>query len=71
MSNRPKFILNIKSTDEEGTYELSLGADSMNELVDKLHEWNDWDNQNFPNRSMEERERASGFYYFKDKDKQL
>ena len=70
MSNRPKFILSIKSTDEEGRYELSLGGDSMNELVDKLHEWNDWDNQTFPNRSMEERERASGFYYFKDKDKQ-
>jgi hypothetical protein len=66
---RPKFILNIKSTDKEGTYELSLGGDSMNELVDKLHEWNDWYNQNFPNRRTEERERASGFYYFKDKDK--
>jgi hypothetical protein len=49
--------------------ELMLGADNMNEMVDKIIEWQLWENQPldyFEKKGRLEKEKNSGFYYFKN-----
>jgi len=48
--------------------ELYLSAKTMNELVDKIIEWQLWENQSldyYKKKGTLEKEKKSGFYYFK------
>jgi hypothetical protein len=48
--------------------ELNLEASNMNEVIDKIIEWQLWENQPlefFEMRGILEREKNSGWYYFK------
>ena len=49
---------------------LVLNAKTMNELVDKIIEWQLWENQSldyYKNKGTLEEEKSSGWYYFKNK----
>jgi len=55
-----------RSTDQE----LYLHAETMNELVDKIIEWQLWENQSldyYKKKGTLEEEKSSGWYYFKNK----
>tara|TARA_R100000935_G_C2772486_1_gene138242 strand:+ start:56 stop:250 length:195 start_codon:yes stop_codon:yes gene_type:complete len=62
---------NIKLKITRGTdQELYLHAKTMNELVDKIIEWQLWENQSldyYKNKGTLEEEKSSGWYYFKNK----
>ena len=48
--------------------ELNLNAKTMNELVDKIIEWQLWENQNldyYKKKGVLNKEKKSGWYYFK------
>jgi len=65
--SKKKIVLRIDMGDDR---QLNLGADNMNELVDKIIEWQDWDtNKNYlPKKdTTPAKEKACGWYYFKDK----
>jgi len=52
--------------------ELYLTAKTMNELVDKIIEWQLWENQSldyYKKKGTLEKEKASGFYYFDNNNK--
>jgi len=49
-------------------YELNLSANNMNELVDKIVEWQLWENQPlelFEKKGTLEENKNSNWYYFK------
>jgi hypothetical protein len=49
-------------------YKLNLSANNMNELVDKIIEWQLWENQPlelFEKKGVLEKERKCNWYYFK------
>ena len=49
---------------------LVLNSKTMNELVDKIIEWQLWENQRldyYKNKGTLEEEKSSGWYYFKNK----
>lgn len=48
--------------------ELNLSAKTMNELVEKIIDWQLWENQaldHYKNKGTLEKEKTSGWYYFK------
>ena len=50
--------------------ELNLSAKTMNELVDKIIDWQLWENQAldyYKKKGTLEKEKTSGWYYFKNK----
>jgi len=49
---------------------LVLNANTMNELVEKIIDWQLWENQSldyYTKKGTLEKEKASGWYYFKNK----
>jgi len=66
MKDDNKLQLKITMGDD---YELYLSATSMNELVDKIIEWQLWENQPLmlfeKQKGRLEKEKNSGWYYFK------
>jgi hypothetical protein len=58
----------IKLTITRGNYQkMCLHAKTMNELVDKIIDFQLWDNQNlgyFKKKGILDEERESGWYYF-------
>lgn len=71
METKLKMIL----THKDGERDLSLGADSINELIDKIKSWQDWDDNidmlkqtkryKANPKKVEKQEKTSGWYYFK------
>jgi len=64
--------MDIKLKITRGTdQELYLSAKTMNELVDKIIEWQLWENQSLDYYKSKgngrlQKEKESGYYYFKD-----
>ena len=81
MSEDYKLVMNLEH--EELSKSLCLTANNLHELIDKLKEWNDWEeNVGSPDALLrqtkrfkadpegeEKIERESGWYYFKELDK--
>lgn len=61
-------MLKLKITGKESR-ELELTANNMNELVDKIIDWQSWENQPldfFERKGKLEKEKNSGWYFLKD-----
>ena len=70
LNKMSKLKLTITMGDD---HEINLGASTMNEMVEKLIEWQLWENQPLDwfesKEGRLEAERNSGWYYFKDDKK--
>lgn len=63
---KQKTNLQLKITHKDGDRELYLSADNMDELIDKLIDFQYWENQSYNRWTDEEKikEKESGWYCF-------
>lgn len=61
---KQKTTLQLKITHKDGDRELYLSADNMDELIDKIIDFQQWENQSFNRLTDEEKakEKQSGWY---------